>query len=211
MAYARAVFERFTEGARQVVVLAHDEAVRLRHGHVGTEHLLLGLLRKESLAARVLDSFDVTIEEGRAQVARIVGEGDEMRQGEIPFTARATKALELAMREAFALGDDEIAPEHLLLGLAAVPESVAGRILADFEVDAEALRRAVREHRAGAGAPRAPVGRGPTGQTQALFDLEGDVIPPQVVHRSSTPLLVAIVLAAAGFPLGLLAGFLIWG
>jgi ATP-dependent Clp protease ATP-binding subunit ClpC len=81
------VFERFTERARQVVVLAQDEARALKHNYIGTEHILLGLLREEEgLAARVLEQLDITVEEVRAQVARIVGQGDEVTTGQIPFT-----------------------------------------------------------------------------------------------------------------------------
>ena len=99
------MFERFTERARQVVVLAQDEARALKHNYIGTEHILLGLLREEEgLAARVLESLDITVEEVRAQVARIVGQGDEVTTGQIPFTPRAKKVLELALREALSYG-----------------------------------------------------------------------------------------------------------
>jgi ATP-dependent Clp protease ATP-binding subunit ClpC len=92
------MFERFTERAHQVVVLAQDEARALKHNYIGTEHILLGLLREEEgLAARVLESLDITVEEVRAQVARIVGQGDEVTTGQIPFTPRAKKVLELAL------------------------------------------------------------------------------------------------------------------
>jgi ATP-dependent Clp protease ATP-binding subunit ClpC len=88
------VFERFTERAQQVVVLAQDEARALEHNRLGTEHILLGLLREEEgLAARVLESLDITVEEVPAQVARIVGQGDEVTTGQIPFTPRAQKVL----------------------------------------------------------------------------------------------------------------------
>src|SRR5512133_3455073 len=96
--YAGRIFEKFTERARQVVVLAQDEARACRHNYIGTEHILLGLLREEEgLAARVLESLDITVEEVRAQVARIVGQGDEVTTGQIPFTPRAKKVLELAL------------------------------------------------------------------------------------------------------------------
>jgi ATP-dependent Clp protease ATP-binding subunit ClpA len=138
------VFERFTERARQVVVLAQDEARALRHNYIGTEHLLLGLLREEEgLGARVLDSFDVTLEEVRAQVARIIGEGDEILTGQIPFTPRAKRVLELALREALQLGHNHIGTEHILLGLVHEGEGVAMRILVDFDVDAEKARSEV--------------------------------------------------------------------
>ena len=88
------MFERFTERARQVVVLAQDEARALKHNYIGTEHILLGLLREEEASARVLEQLDITVEEVRAQVARIVGQGDEVTTGQIPFTPRAKKVLE---------------------------------------------------------------------------------------------------------------------
>lgn len=125
------MFERFTEQARQVVVLAQDEARTLRHNYIGTEHLLLGLLR-EGTVARVLERLEVTLEEVQAQVARIIGQGDEVATGQIPFTPRAKKVLELSLREALKEGDNYIGPEHILLGLVAEGEGVAARILMDF-------------------------------------------------------------------------------
>ena len=141
------MFERFTERARQVVVLAQDEARALKHNYIGTEHLLLGLLREEEgLAARVLRSFEVTVEEVRAQVARIVGQGDEVEPGQIPFTPRSKKVLELSLREALSLGHNYIGTEHILLGLVREGEGVAVQILVELgagptEVQDEMLRR----------------------------------------------------------------------
>src|ERR671921_432520 len=138
------MFERFTERARQVVVLAQEEARTLKHNYIGTEHILLGLLREEEgLAARVLDSLDITVEEVRAQVARIVGQGDEVTTGQIPFTPRAKKVLELALREALSLGHNYIGTEHILLGLVRENEGVAARILLDFDADAEKIRNEI--------------------------------------------------------------------
>jgi ATP-dependent Clp protease ATP-binding subunit ClpC len=135
------VFERFTERARQVVVLAQDEARALGHRYIGTEHLLLGLLREEEgLAARTLASLNVTIEEVRAQVERIVGRGEGDTTGQIPFTPRAKKTLELALREGLALHHNYIGTEHILLGLARLDEGVAYRILLEHGVDAERIR-----------------------------------------------------------------------
>ena len=112
------MFERFTERARQVVVLAQEEARTLKHNYIGTEHILLGLLREEEgLAARVLESLDITVERVRAQVVRIVGSGEEVTSGQIPFTPRAKKVLELALREALSLGHNYIGTEHVLLAL----------------------------------------------------------------------------------------------
>ncbi len=144
------MFERFTERARQVVVLAQEEARNLRHNYIGTEHLLLGLLREaDGVAARVLGSLEVTMEEVRGEVTRIVGEGEHESQGQIPFTPRAKKVLELALREALSLGHNYIGTEHILLGLARETEGVAARILADLEVDAERVRQEVMRVLAG--------------------------------------------------------------
>ncbi len=138
------MFERFTERARQVIVLAQEEARMLRHSYIGTEHLLLGLLREaDGVAARVLGSLDVSLEEVRSEVARIVGEGDHEAQGQIPFTPRAKKVLELALREALSLGHNYIGTEHILLGLVRESEGVAARILNDLDVDADRVRQEV--------------------------------------------------------------------
>jgi len=138
------MFERFTERARQVVVLAQEEARTLKHNYIGTEHILLGLLREEEgLAARVLEGLDITVERVRAQVVRIVGSGEEVTSGQIPFTPRAKKVLELALREALSLGHNYIGTEHILLGLVRENEGVAARILLDFEADSEKIRNEV--------------------------------------------------------------------
>ncbi|MGB2951977.1 MAG: Clp protease N-terminal domain-containing protein [Gaiellaceae bacterium] len=98
------MFERFTERARQVVVLAQGEARLLKHNYIGTEHILLGLLREEQgIAARALESLHITVAEIRAQVARVVGQRDEVTTGQMPFTPRAKKVLELSLREAIFL------------------------------------------------------------------------------------------------------------
>ena len=157
------MFERFTERARQVVVLAQDEARALKHNYIGTEHILLGLLREEEgLAARVLESLDITVEEVRAQVARIVGQGDEVTTGQIPFTPRAKKVLELALREALSLGHNYIGTEHILLGLVRENEGVAARILLDFDADAEKIRNEIIRMLSGPGRRQAGAA-GPSG------------------------------------------------
>jgi ATP-dependent Clp protease ATP-binding subunit ClpC len=141
------MFERFTERARQVVVLAQDEARLLGHDHIGTEHILLGLLREEEgVAARVLDTLDITVEEVRARVARIVGEGDAVTSGDLPFTPRVQNIFGLAglaIREALSLGYNEIRTEHILLGLVRENEGIAARILLDFDADLETIRNEV--------------------------------------------------------------------
>ena len=135
------VFERFTERARQVVVLAQEEARALRHNYIGTEHILLGLVReRDGVAARVLEGLDITVERVREQVVRIVGSGEEVSSGQIPFTPRAKNVLERALREALSLGHNHIGTEHILLGLVRDDEGVAVRILLDFDADCEKIR-----------------------------------------------------------------------
>jgi ATP-dependent Clp protease ATP-binding subunit ClpC len=153
------VFERFTERARQVVVLAQEEARGLGHSYVGSEHILLGLLREdEGLAARVLEHLDITLERVRAEVERIVSRGEEVTAGQqIPFTPRAKRVLELAQREALSLGQNYIGTEHILLGLARENEGVATRILLAFDVDWEAVRNEVIRMLSGPGGRPAPL------------------------------------------------------
>lgn len=138
-------FERFTERARQVVILAQEEAKMLAHNYIGTEHLLLGLIREEeTVAARALTQLGLELGPLRRQVARIVGRGDEVTTGQIPFTPRSKKVLDLALREALSLGHNYICTEHILLGLVREgTEGVAVRILLDHDLDAEAVREAI--------------------------------------------------------------------
>ncbi|MBM3667778.1 MAG: ATP-dependent Clp protease ATP-binding subunit [Actinobacteria bacterium] len=159
------MFERFTERARQVVVLAQEEARTLKHNYIGTEHILLGLLREEEgLAARVLESLDITVERVRSQVVRIVGSGEEVTAGQIPFTPRAKKVLELALREALSLGHNYIGTEHILLGLVRENEGVAARILLDFDADSEKIRNEVIRMLSGPGGRRQGSGSGAGGE-----------------------------------------------
>jgi ATP-dependent Clp protease ATP-binding subunit ClpC len=137
------VFQRFTERARQVVVIAQEEARGLTHPAIGTEHLLLALLVEEDgLAGRALGSLGVTADAVREQVARIVGSGEEPAAGQIPFTPRAKKVLELALREALALQHNYIGTEHILLGLVRDGDGVAMRILSDLGAEADGVREA---------------------------------------------------------------------
>jgi ATP-dependent Clp protease ATP-binding subunit ClpC len=158
-----------------VVVLAQEEARTLKHNYIGTEHILLGLLREEEgLAARVLESLEITVERVRAQVVRIVGSGEEVTSGQIPFTPRAKKVLELALREALSLGHNYIGTEHILLGLVRENEGVAARILLDFDADSEKIRNEVirmlsgpsSRQRGGSGSGAAPgaAGAGAAGE-----------------------------------------------
>src|SRR6202167_155141 len=131
----------------------------------GAEHILLGLLREEEgLAARVLESLDITVERVRAQVVRIVGSGEEVTSGQIPFTPRAKKVLELALREALSLGHNYIGTEHILLGLVRENEGVAARILLDFDADSEKIRNEVIRMLSGPGSRQRGSGSGQPGQ-----------------------------------------------
>ena len=136
------MFERFTDRARRVIVLAQEEARMLSHSYIGTEHLLLGLLADGGgTAAQALESLGVTLEAAREQVREIIGEGQQAQQGHIPFTPRAKKVLELSLREALNLGDDHIGTEHQLLGLIAEADGVGAQIVARLG----ASRRAVHD------------------------------------------------------------------
>ena len=124
------MFERFTERARKAVVLAQEEARSFKHDYIGTEHILLGLLRvEEGMAARVLTTLAITVDAVRGQVAQLVGEGDEASHGQIPFTPRAKKVLELSLREAIHRQDKHIGSEHILLAMLREGDGLAAQIL----------------------------------------------------------------------------------
>ena len=125
------MFERFTDRARRVVVLAQEEARMLSHNYIGTEHILLGLIHEgDGIAAKALESLGVSLEAVRAQVEEIIGQGQQAPSGHIPFTPRAKKVLELSLREALQLGHNYIGTEHILLGLIREGEGVAAQVLA---------------------------------------------------------------------------------
>lgn len=140
------MFERFTDRARRTVVLAQDEARRLHHDHIGTEHLLLGLVREdEGVAARVLEAMGVSPAGVRQQVGEVIGQGSVQRAGHIPFTPGAKKALEYSLREAQQLGHEHIGTEHILLGLIREEEGVAAQVLDRLGVELDAARHKVIE------------------------------------------------------------------
>jgi ATP-dependent Clp protease ATP-binding subunit ClpC len=138
------MFERFTERARRVVVLAQEEARMLNHNYIGTEHILLGLAREgEGVAARALESLGVSLEAVRQQVEEIIGRGQEAPSGHIPFTPRAKKVLELSLREAQQLGHNYIGTEHILLGLIREGSGVAAQVLVKLGADLNRARQQV--------------------------------------------------------------------
>ncbi|MET0628989.1 MAG: Clp protease N-terminal domain-containing protein, partial [Acidimicrobiia bacterium] len=138
------MFERFTDRARRVVVLAQEEARLLHHNYIGTEHILLGLIHEgDGVAAKALASLGVSLDDVRVQVQAIVKPGASMPSGHIPFTPRAKKVLELSLREAMQLGHNYIGTEHILLGLAREAQGVAAQVLANLGADIGRVRRCV--------------------------------------------------------------------
>ena len=138
------MFERFTDRARRVVVLAQEEARLLNHNYIGTEHILLGLIHEgEGVAAKALESLGISLEAVRAQVEEIIGHGGTAPSGHIPFTPRAKKVLELSLREALQLGHNYIGTEHILLGLIREGEGVAAQVLVKLGADLSRVRQQV--------------------------------------------------------------------
>jgi predicted ArsR family transcriptional regulator len=140
------MFERFTDRARRVVVLAQEEARMLNHNYIGTEHILLGLIYEgEGVAAQVLESLGISLEAVRQQVEEIIGQGQRAPSGHIPFTPRAKKVLKLSLREALQLGHSYISTEHILLGLLREGEGVAAQVLVRLGADLNGARQQVIE------------------------------------------------------------------
>ena len=144
------MFERFTDRARRVVVLAQEEARLLNHNYIGTEHILLGLIHEgEGVAAQVLSALHISLEATRAEVAEVIGQGVQAPSGHIPFTPRAKKVLELSLREALELGHNYIGTEHILLGLIREGEGVAAQVLNKLGADLGRVRVLVGQLLAG--------------------------------------------------------------
>ena len=138
------MFERFTDRARRVVVLAQEEARMLNHNYIGTEHILLGLIHEgEGVAAKALEALGISLEAVRSQVEEIIGQGQQAPSGHIPFTPRAKKVLELSLREALQLGHNYIGTEHILLGLIREGEGVAAQVLVKLGADLNRVRQQV--------------------------------------------------------------------
>src|SRR5246127_853071 len=138
------MFERFTDRARRVVVLAQEEARMLNHNYIGTEHILLGLIHEgEGVAAKSLESLGISLEGVRSQVEEIIGQGQQAPSGHIPFTSRAKKVLELSLREALQLGHNYIGTEHILLGLIREGDGVAAQVLVKLGADLNRVRQQV--------------------------------------------------------------------
>ncbi|MGH8871552.1 MAG: ATP-dependent Clp protease ATP-binding subunit [Acidimicrobiia bacterium] len=146
------MFERFTDRARRVVVLAQEEARLLNHNYIGTEHILLGLLNEgEGIAAQALESLDIDLASVREEVVKIIGQGQQSPSGHIPFTPRAKKVLELSLREALQLGHNYIGTEHILLGLIREGEGVAAQVLQQLGAELQKVRQTVIQLLSGPG------------------------------------------------------------
>ena len=159
------MFERFTDRARRVVVLAQEEARLLNHSYIGTEHILLGLIHEgEGVAAKALESLGISLEAVRSQVEEIIGQGGSSPSGHIPFTPRAKKVLELSLREALQLGHNYIGTEHILLGLIREGEGVAAQVLVKLGADLSRVRQQVIQLLSGYQGPAGSTGG--TGRTE---------------------------------------------
>ncbi|RDB45066.1 ATP-dependent Clp protease ATP-binding subunit [Tsukamurella tyrosinosolvens] len=180
------MFERFTDRARRVVVLAQEEARMLNHNYIGTEHILLGLIHEgEGVAAKALESLGISLEGVRSQVEEIIGQGQQAPSGHIPFTPRAKKVLELSLREALQLGHNYIGTEHILLGLIREGEGVAAQVLVKLGADLNRVRQQVIQllsgyqgkegggEPAGAGARTSGGGEAGTPSTSLVLDQFG--------------------------------------
>jgi ATP-dependent Clp protease ATP-binding subunit ClpC len=173
------VFERFTDRARRVVVLAQEEARLLAHNYIGTEHLLLGLVHEgEGVAAKALEQLGVSLEAVRTQVEEIIGHGGSSPTGYIPFTPRSKKVLELSLREALTLGHDFIGTEHILLGLVREGEGVAAQVLVKMGATLDRVRSQVME------VLGEPTGERPVEEVprENVLHLGGTVVLPSESH-----------------------------
>jgi ATP-dependent Clp protease ATP-binding subunit ClpC len=169
------VFERFTDRARRVVVLAQEEARMLNHNYIGTEHILLGLVReRDGVAAKALGSLSIGLNAVRREVEEIIGQGQAAPTGHIPFTPRAKKVLELSLREALQLGHNYIGTEHILLGLIREGEGVAAQVLQKLGADLNRVRQTVIQLLSGyaAGAEVRKVERGAEKEVGAEMEVE---------------------------------------
>jgi ATP-dependent Clp protease ATP-binding subunit ClpC len=195
------LFERFTDRARRVVVLAQEEARLLNHNYIGTEHILLGLIHEgEGVAAKALESLGISLEAVRSQVEEIIGQGGSSPSGHIPFTPRAKKVLELSLREALQLGHNYIGTEHILLGLIREGEGVAAQVLVKLGADLSRVRQQVIQLLSGYSGSTPPEGgqsgkaaaSGGSGETQSgslVLDQFGRNLTQQAREKKLDPVI----------------------
>ncbi|HLN06922.1 MAG TPA: Clp protease N-terminal domain-containing protein [Acidimicrobiales bacterium] len=186
------IFERFTDRARRVLVLAQEEARLLNHGYIGTEHILLGLIHEgDGLAAKTLESLDISLEAVRSRVEERIGPPQAAPTGSPPFTPRAKKVLELSLREALQMGHNYIGTEHLLLGLVREGEGVGAQVLVSLGVELPRVRQQVIELLTGyqgrTPAPRGGIGRHPQARIEIPAVPVGREWTAQVVRTGRRP------------------------
>jgi ATP-dependent Clp protease ATP-binding subunit ClpC len=182
------MFERFTERARRVIVLAQDEATALNHNYIGTEHLLLGLIRDgEGVAARALTSMGIGLDAVRQAVLDIIGRGQQAPSGHIPFTPRSKKVLELSLREALQLGDGFIGTEHILLALLREGDGVAAQVLVASGVDLNRVLKKVTGLLPRAGEAGVPTAAGPAAGDDVLARLTSIAARLDAIERRLRP------------------------
>ncbi|CAN5739394.1 ATP-dependent Clp protease ATP-binding subunit [soil metagenome] len=187
------MFERFTDRARRVVVLAQEEARLLNHNYIGTEHILLGLIHEgEGVAAKALESLGISLEKVRQQVEEIIGAGQSPPSGHIPFTPRAKKVLELSLREALQLGHNYIGTEHILLGLIREGEGVAAQVLVKLGADLNKVRQQVIQLLSGYSGGREPAAAGGSGESpqgSLVLDQFGRNLTQQAREKKLDPVI----------------------
>jgi ATP-dependent Clp protease ATP-binding subunit ClpC len=187
------MFERFTDRARRVVVLAQEEARMLNHNYIGTEHILLGLIHEgEGVAAKALESLNISLEAVRQQVEEIIGQGQAAPTGHIPFTPRAKKVLELSLREALQLGHNYIGTEHILLGLIREGEGVAAQVLQKLGADLNRVRQTVIRELSGS-----PAGRYGEMPSPSPFDEREKIVLSFLIHEGLTTSEIAKLLGVS--------------
>lgn len=202
----RPVYERFTDRARRVLVLAQEEARLLNHSFVGTEHLLLGLIHEgEGVAAKSLESLGISLEAVRAKVEETIGMAGSAPTGSSPFTPRAKKVLELALREALDLGHSHISTEHLLLGLVREGEGVASQVLVSLGADLGKVRQTVVDMLMGmgdTGAADAPTSIGSEPPVERQVHQFAAQLPRRRRYRVLPPALMLVGTGLVGFAAG---------
>ncbi|MBU4301704.1 MAG: ATP-dependent Clp protease ATP-binding subunit [Actinomycetia bacterium] len=183
------MFQRFSDSARRVVVLAQEEARKLNHNYIGTEHLLLGLIQEgDGVAAKALAAAQIKLEAVRGQVVDVIGRGSSSPSGHIPFTPRAKKVLELSLREALQLGHNYIGTEHILLGLLREGEGVAAKVLVKLGADLERLRSQVLGSLSG-GSPSGELGAAEGSKGELMLDQFGRNLTELAVQNKLDPVI----------------------
>ncbi len=181
------MFERFTDRARRVIVLAQEEARALQHNYIGTEHLLLGLIREgEGVAAKALASKGVELDATRKQVEEMIGKGNAAPNRHIPFTPHAKQVLEFSLREALQLGHSYIGTEHILLGLIREGEGVGTQVLIKMDVDLGELRSATIDMIRGNSGTGTGDGKGDLANAGGVADNRTNPVPPSSTNSDAT-------------------------